>query len=179
MTQKPVPGMDTASNGRRPARAGTVRIVLALRFYDAVVALHVMAIVVAFGVIFTYPVVLPWLRRNHPGSMVVVHHVQARVRRLIIGPAATLALVAGVYLASDAGVWSEVWVIVPFVILVAILGVSGGVLGPTETRLVELASGGVDSPEYAAVFRRMLTMVTGVAIAVLVAIFFMVTKLGA
>lgn len=42
---------------------------LALQFYDAVVAVHVMAIVVAFGVVFTYPVVLPWLRRTHPGSL--------------------------------------------------------------------------------------------------------------
>lgn len=99
--------------------------------------------------------------------------------RLVIGPAAALALVAGVYLASDAGVWSELWVAIPLLILVAILGVSGAVLGPTENRLIELSSGRTDSPEYDAAFGRIMTLVTGVAVGVLVAIFFMVTKLDA
>lgn len=152
---------------------------LALRFYDAVVALHVMAIVVAFGVVFTYPVVLPWLRRQHPGSMAVAHQVQGRLGRYVITPAATVALVAGVYLASDADLWGEVWVIIPLVILIVILGVSGAVSAPTERRLVQLASGGVDSAEYDATFRRLLLAQVAVAVLVLVAIFFMVTKLGA
>jgi len=46
---------------------------LALRFYDVALSLHVAAIVVAFGVVFTYPLVLPWLRHHHPGAMVVAH----------------------------------------------------------------------------------------------------------
>lgn len=152
---------------------------LALRFYDAIVALHVMAIVVAFGVVFTYPVVLPWLRRTHPGSMTVAHQVQGRLGRYVITPAATLALLAGVYLASDADLWSEVWVIIPFLILIAILGVGGAVFAPTERRLVQLASGGVDSAEYDATFRRLFVAQVVVAVLVLVAIFLMVTKLGA
>lgn len=152
---------------------------LAIRFYDVVVSIHVAAIVTAFGGVFTYPVVLPWLRRHHPGSMVVVHQTQVRLGKLVIGPAATLALLAGVYLASDAKLWSEIWVAIPLVILVAILGVSGAVLGPLENRLVDLAPGGADSPAYDAAFRRMMTLVVAVAVGVLVAIFFMVTKLGA
>ena len=152
---------------------------LALRFYDAVVALHVMAIVIAYGVVFAYPVVMPWLRRNHPGSMAVAHDVQGRIGRYVITPAATIALVLGMYLASDANLWGEVWVLVPFVILVAILGVGGAVFAPTERRLVALAGGGVDSAEYDAAFRKLLTAQAVVAGLVLVAIFFMVTKLGA
>lgn len=151
---------------------------LALRFYDAVVALHVMAIVVAFGVVFTYPVVLPWLRRKHPGSMTVAHGVQSRVGKMVITPAATLALLAGIYLASDADLWGEVWVLFPFVILVVILGVGGAVFAPTERRLIELASGGVDSPEYDATFKKLLAAQCVVAGLVLVAIFLMVTKVG-
>lgn len=151
---------------------------VALRFYDAVVALHVMAIVVAFGVVFTYPIVLPWLRRTHPGSMAIAHQVQGRLGRYVVTPAATLALLAGVYLASSADLWGEVWVVVPFLILVAILGVGGAVFAPTERRLVELASGGADSEEYDATFRKLLVAQAIVAALVLVAIFFMVTKLG-
>lgn len=152
---------------------------LAIRFYDAVVALHVMAVVIAFGVVFTYPVVFPWLRRSHPSAMAVAHEVQGRIGQRVITPAATLALLAGIYLASKEHLWGEVWVIVPFVILVVLLGIGGAVFAPTERRLAALASAGVDSPEYDATFRRLLTAQVAAAALVLVAIFFMVTKLGA
>ncbi len=152
---------------------------LALPFYDIVLSVHVMAIVVAFGVVFTYPVVLPWLRRDHPGSMAVAHQVQVRLGRFVVTPAATLALLAGAYLATDAKLWSEPWVTIPFVILLAILGLGGAVFTPTERRLAELASGGVDSSEYDAAFTRVMPLYVAVAAAVLVAIFLMVTKLGA
>ena len=151
---------------------------LAIRFYDAVVALHVMSIVTAFGVVFTYPVVLPWLRRHHPGSMAVAHEAQGRVGRYVITPAATLALVLGAYLATDGDLWSEVWVTIPLVILVAILGLSGAVFAPQERRAAELAAAGVDGPEYDAVFAKLNGLYIAVAVAVLVAIFLMVTKLG-
>jgi len=74
--------------------------------------------------------------------------------------------------------WGEIWVVVPFVILVAILGLGGAVLAPTERRLAELASSGMDSPEYDATFRREMTLSNVLAGLVLVAIFLMVTKLG-
>ncbi len=152
---------------------------LALRFYDVVLSLHVAAIVVAFGVVFTYPVVLPWLRRHHPGAMAVVHETQTRLGRHVITPAATVALLAGAYLATDAKLWSEPWVTIPFLILVVILGLGGAVLTPTERRLTVLASGGVGSPEYDTGFRRLMTLSRLVAGLVLVAIFLMVTKPGA
>lgn len=152
---------------------------LAVRFYDVIVALHVAAILTAFGVVAAYPLVLPWLRRTHPGSMAVAHEVQARLGRMLITPAATLALLAGVYLASDAHVWGKVWVGVPFAILVVILGVGGAIFAPAERRLVALAADGVDSPEYDAAFRRLLLLQCIVFALVLVAVFFMVAKPGA
>ena len=75
--------------------------------------------------------------------------------------------------------WGELWVVVPFVILVAILGLGGAVLAPTERRLAELAASGMDSPEYDATFLREMTLSNVLAGLVLVAIFLMVTKLGA
>lgn len=151
---------------------------LALRFYDVVLSLHVAAIVVAFGVVFAYPVVLPWLRQHHPGAMGVVHETQGRLDRYVITLAATVALLSGAYLATDRSLWSEIWVAIPFVILVAILGVGGAVLAPTQRRLAGLASSGVGSPEYDADFRRLMTLSYVLAGLVLVAIFLMVTKVG-
>lgn len=151
---------------------------LALRFYDVVLSLHVAAIVIAFGVVFTYPLVLPWLRQHHPGAMVVAPETQARIDRHVISPAAT-ALLAAPTSPPTRGLWSEVWVTIEVVILIAILGFGGAVIAPTERRLEELAACGVDSPEYDAAFRRMMTLTSAVAGLVLVPIFLMVTKLGA
>ena len=153
--------------------------VLAIRFYDVVLSVHVMAVMVAFGAIFAYPVVVPWLRARNPGSMVVVHEVQRRVGGKLIAPVGGVALLAGAYLASDAHVWSEVWVGVPLVILLVILGVGGAVLTPMEKRAATLAAAGTDAPEYDAVYRRILRTYEALGAGVLVAIFFMVTKLGA
>jgi len=152
---------------------------LALTVYDVVLSLHVMAIVAAFGVVFTYPVVLPWLRRHHRSSMAVAHQVQVRLGRFVIAPAATVALLTGAYLATDAKLWSAAYVTIAFVILLAILGLGGAVLTPTERRLAELASGGVESPEYDAAFTRVMPLYVAVAVAVLVAVFVMVTRVGA
>jgi uncharacterized membrane protein len=157
----------------------------AILFYDAVVAVHVMAIVIAFGVIFTYPVVYPYLISNHPRALPGVHAAQDRVGKLVITPFGTLALVAGAYLASDRDLWGEPWVVVPLVVLIVIMGLGGAFFSPTERRLAEIARRDVEasasdavtlSPEYEALTRR-LQVVGGLAsLLVLVAIFFMVAK---
>ncbi|MDX6684852.1 MAG: hypothetical protein QOF86_980, partial [Baekduia sp.] len=39
---------------------------LAIAFYDVVLSVHVMAVVIAFGVTFAYPAFVPWVRKAHP-----------------------------------------------------------------------------------------------------------------
>jgi uncharacterized membrane protein len=153
----------------------------AILFYDVVVALHVMAIVAAFGVTFVYPVVLPWLARTRPEAMPTAHEVQGRIGRLLITPAATLALLTGFYLAWDADVFSEVWVTVPMVILIVLLGLGGAFFAPRERELATIArrdldAGGKLSEEYAARARTLGMVGVLSEVLVLIAIFFMVAK---
>jgi uncharacterized membrane protein len=157
---------------------------LAFAFYDVVVAIHVMAVVATFGVIFAYPVFVPWLRRTHPEAMPAMHGAQVRIGRLLISPGLGLVLIAGIYLATKAKVWSEVWVTVPLVILLVIGALGGAFFSPNERRLGELArrdlaTGKGFSPEYDALFTRVMTVVVAAIVLVLVAIFFMVAKPGA
>lgn len=164
---------------------------LAILFYDVIVALHVMAIVMAFGVTFAYPVLTPWFGRVHPGSLPALHGAQARVSRLLITPMATLALFTGLYLAADRELFKELWVAVPMTILIVLLGLTGAFFAPTERRLAELATrdlsrsgspgpeGGGLSEEYAALLRRWNLVGAVAGGLVLVAIFFMVAKPGA
>ena len=106
----------------------------AIVFYDVVLSIHVMAIVAAFGVWFAYPLLVA---RGDAGA----HRAQARVARMVVDPGGTLALLAGVYLASDRSYWSEVWVSVPLVILIVLMGMTGGYFVPRQERLAELADG--------------------------------------
>ncbi len=92
--------------------------------------------------------------KTHPEAMPAVHEMQVRVGRLIITPFAALALLTGFYLAADADVFSEVWVTVPMVILVVLLGLGGAFFTPRERELATLArrdldAGGGFSDEYA------------------------------
>jgi hypothetical protein len=151
---------------------------LAIRFYDVVVWLHISAVLVAFGGVFTYPFWFRVIGARPPAERVGFHRAQALIGQWLISPAMLVILLAGAYLASDAGLWGEVWVLVPLAILLALGALGGAYFGPKETRLGELAADG-GGAEYDAAFRQMRT-VTYVALAlVLVAAFFMVVKPGA
>jgi hypothetical protein len=158
---------------------------LAIFFYDIVLSVHIAAIVIAFGVTFAYPVLIPYLMRHHPRTMPAIHEAQDRIGKFVITPAATVALLAGAYLASDRHYWSEVWVSIPLVVLVVLLGLGGAFFAPHERKAAQLAARDVAaspdgevawSDEYQAVSRR-IAVVGGLASAlVLVALFFMTAK---
>jgi uncharacterized membrane protein len=139
----------------------------AILFYDVVVSVHVMAIVAAFGGWFAYPLVVP---RGDAAA----HRAQVRLARLVVTPAGTLALIAGIYLASDRHYWDESWVGVPLVILVVLMGITGAYFIPRQKRLAELAETG--GGEYERLAGQVRTVALVAAALVLVAIFFMVAK---
>lgn len=154
---------------------------LALTFFDVVLSLHVMAVVIAFGTTFAYPAFMPWARRNHPTAMPVIHELSDRLGKYVMSPAMVVVLACGIYLASDADVWSESWVSVPLVILVIIGGLGGMFFAPNERKLGQLArrdleGGGELSAEYDDLFRRVAVGGFATMALVLVAIFFMVAK---
>jgi hypothetical protein len=127
-----------------------------------------MAIVAAFGVWFAYPLLVV-------AGDAAAHRAQARVARMVVNPAGTLALLAGVYMASDRSYWSEVWVSVPLVILIVLMGITGGYFAPRQERLAGLAEAGA-GPEYAALATQVARVAFVAAGLVVVAIFFMVAK---
>lgn len=130
---------------------------LAVTFYDTVNAVHVMAVVAAFGVLLAAPVL---------GPSAVLH----RSWMAVLTPGAVLAFLTGAYMASDRSLWAEVWVTVPMTILFVVLGVVHAVVVPAERKLL----GGDASAE-----GRWRAAVVASGVLVLVAVFFMVTKPGA
>jgi hypothetical protein len=143
-------------------------MLLAVQFYDVVVSIHVMAIIAAFGLWFAYPLLVP---RGDAAA----HRAQARVARIVVTPAGTLALIAGIYLASDRSYWDQSWVGIPLVILIVLMGITGGYFIPRQRRLAALADAG-GGAEYDALAVQ-VARVAGIAAAlVVVAVFFMVVK---
>jgi len=160
----------------------------AIFFYDVVLAVHIMAVVIAFGVIFAYPIISAYVTREHPRFLPGLHTLQGRLGRFLITPAATVALLAGFYMASDRDYMGKVWVVVPLVILIAILALGGAFFAPNERRAAELATRDIAaatpdgpvtlSPEYEAVASRLALVGALASGLVLVAIFFMAAKPG-
>jgi uncharacterized membrane protein len=159
----------------------------AILFYDVILALHIAAIVVAFGVTFAYPIIGIYVTKAEPRFLPVLHTAQERVGRMLIAPAGGVALLAGFYLASDRDYMGKIWVIVPLVILVGLLAAGGAFFGPSEKRAAELSRRDVGaagdgavtlSPEYTAVAGRIARAGLAANVFILVAIFFMTAKPG-
>jgi uncharacterized membrane protein len=157
-------------------------VLASITFYGVVLAVHIMGVVIAFGTLFAYPAFMPWARKNHPEAMPVIHELSARLGRLVVSPGLAVVLICGIYLASDAKAWSEIWVSVPLVILILIGGLGGMFFAPSDRKLAVLATrdlaagGGELSAEYDELFRRVAYAGLTVCALVLVAIFFMAAK---
>jgi uncharacterized membrane protein len=154
---------------------------LAVTFYDVVVWIHVSAVVLAFGVTFSYPVLVPWLRRHHPRAMPLAHEAQARVGKLLITPAMVVVLASGIYLATDLEVWDETWVSASFLILIVLFGLGGAYFSRREPALAararrDLDAGGDLGPDYERGLVGLSRMGLLASVLILVALFLMVVK---
>ncbi|UTI64997.1 hypothetical protein NBH00_02030 [Paraconexibacter antarcticus] len=161
---------------------------LAIYFYDVVVAVHVAAIVVAFGVTFAYPLIDAQVRRLSPRSLPAWHEIVATVNAKLTTPAMAVALFAGIYAAQDRHLMGKSWVAVPFAIIFILFGLVGAFFTPQSRKLATLAAADVaaapgDGPvtfgaAYEAAYKRVAVVGTVAGLMVLLAIFFMVTKPG-
>ena len=147
--------------------------------YALVKTLHVISIVLAFGVTFAYPLIFPFLHRTSPEAVAPLHEAQERVGKFLITPAMVVALITGIYLAVDAEVFDELWVQVPFGILIVLFGLGGGFFAPTERRLAGMARTDPAGADYQALLGRLKTVSIVASVLILVAIYFMVAKPGA
>ena len=151
---------------------------LAIEFFDVVTAVHVAAIVLAFGVTFAYPIIFPFFGQKHPQALGPMHEAQERIGKFLITPFATLALITGIYLAADRDLFDRIWVQVPMGILIVLLGMGGAFFAPKERKAAELAREKPGSPEYMAIVGQASKAGAFAGLLVLVAVFFMVAKPG-
>jgi uncharacterized membrane protein len=156
---------------------------LAITFYDVVLTIHILAVVVAFGVVFAYPVLDAHIRRAGPGDLPALHRLHLALGRSVISPAMVVVLLAGLYLALDRYSLGKPWISATFAILIVLFAIMGAILTPADRRLAELAerdlkAGGGPSEDYRREERKAAAFGSLALLLVLVAIFLMVAKPG-
>ncbi|MDQ6745807.1 MAG: hypothetical protein M3Z27_07335 [Actinomycetota bacterium] len=153
---------------------------------EAILAIHIVAVMVAFGVTFTYPVfALIGNRDRH--SMPTLHRLQQAIGRFVINPGLLVILLAGIYLASHDHQWSAFYVQWGLAAVVVLGGLEGAVVTRGEGRLAELAARDLAaagagevawSEEYGALRRRIGAIGALMDLIVVLTIFFMALRLG-
>jgi uncharacterized membrane protein len=146
-------------------------MIASVTFYSVVVWVHVLAVVVAFGSVFAYPLLSAALARA--GAQAAFHSTQVLIWSRVVTPAMAIVLIAGVYLASDADVWSEAWVsggLVGIILLFAIAGMATG----WERKAAQLAAAA--DPGYEAIAARLRGAVGAAMGLVAIVLFLMVVK---
>jgi hypothetical protein len=142
--------------------------------YSVVLAVHIMGVVLAYGLTLTYPVLIPYVRRHHPEALPGLHDVQHLLNQRLTGPGTAVVLAAGIYLATDSHQWDEPFVGVGLASILIIGAVGGAIIVPASKKMAELAG----APEYERVYRRYMRAEVFLGVVVLVAIFFMAAKPG-
>jgi hypothetical protein len=153
--------------------------------YEIVLAVHIMAVVVAFGVTFAYPIMFAVTARHGARSLPLVHRIEHTIERFLINPGLLLVLAAGIFLASDGHHWSEFFVQWGIAAVIVIGAFLGAVMIPTAKRAEQIAERDIAaaapgdlqmSAEYQALARRLATVGSLLSLLVLITILFMATK---
>ena len=161
-----------------------------ITFYNLVLFVHIAAVVLAFGVTFSFPIVMSVARKGYERHMGFFHRMQAVIGSRLIGPLGGLVLLAGLYLAIKGPYdFGDPWIGITLVLLIIILGVGGGYIGVREERLADMADRDIAASTaegrvaFGRDYERLFAQVRGANLAmnalILIAIFLMVTKPGA
>jgi hypothetical protein len=159
-------------------------VLVAVAFWEVVLALHILAVVFAFGATFAYPVLLGAVSKADTRAMPALYRALHAISQRVIMPGVAAILVFGVYLASHLHYWSEFFVQWGLGVVIVIGAVEGMYLGPREKRLIEVADRDVAAASegpvtFSAEHDSLVRQVGGVGalmdLLVVITIYFMVT----
>jgi len=120
-------------------------VITAVAFPTVALAVHILFVVAAFGVVIGYPVITLAAERLEPRTVPVLHRVRVIIGRSLVNPGLLVVVIAGVYLASHGDDWSHFYVQWGIGAAVVIGALEGAVVIPQEKRLAELGSRDVEA----------------------------------
>jgi hypothetical protein len=160
-------------------------MVPAVAFYEVVLALHIIAVVIAFGATFAYPVILSTVVRADRRALPAVYRAAHAISQRVISPGLLAVVILGAYLASKLHLWHAFFVQWGLGVVLVIGAVEGMYVGPREKRLVAVAEadisaagpGGevVQSDAHRSLLRSVGAVGALVDLLVLITIYFMAT----
>ncbi len=152
------------------------------------IALHILAVLFAFGATFAYPVVFA-VAAKEPRSLPTIYRAMHAIGQRVINPGLLLVVVFGIYLASKLHLWSAFFVQWGLAVAIIIGAVEGAFLGPREKRLIVLAEGElaaagpegelVQSEQHRSLARSVALAGALIDVLVIVTVYLMVTRAGA
>ncbi|HEY3727691.1 MAG TPA: hypothetical protein VGL51_10985 [Solirubrobacteraceae bacterium] len=174
-------------------------LVPAVAFSDFILAIHILAVVIAFGATFAYPILFASANRLDPTVLPWLFRTMQRISRTLVNPGLLVVLLAGIYLASDRHQWGNFYVQWGIAAVIVIGAIEGSFMIPREGRMAELAerdlasaavpAGGQGtgaqrtsarwSQEYNDSFRRLALGATVLDLIVVVTVFIMAARVGA
>jgi hypothetical protein len=111
-------------------------LVVAAQFWQFILALHIFAVVVAFGVTFAYPLIFIAGERLDRSAMPWFHRVQQQIGRKLINPGLTVVLLAGIYLAAHLHQWKYFYLQWGIGVVIVLGALEGSFMIPREGKLV-------------------------------------------
>jgi hypothetical protein len=158
-------------------------VLVAVAFYEVVLALHILAVVFAFGATFAYPVLIGAITKADPRALPALYRALHAISQRVIMPGLAAVVVFGIYLASHLHMWHTFFVQWGIAVAIVIGAVEGAYLGPRERRLIEVADRDVAgegegpvtfSAEHDSLVRRIGGIGALMDLLVIITIFFMV-----
>jgi hypothetical protein len=158
----------------------------AVKLYDIGIAVHMMAVVVGFGVTFAYPIAFAVGARHEPRSLPLLHRVEYTIERWLVNPGLLVVVLAGAYLATRGHHWSEFFVQWGVAAAIVIGALVGSVMIPTAKRAEDAAARDVATAtagtvvvfgeEYRRLARRLSVIGSLLSLLVLVTILLMIIR---
>ena len=163
-------------------------MLVAVAFYEVVLALHIIAVVFAFGATFAYPVLLGAVTKADTRALPALYRALHAISQRVIMPGVAAIVVFGIYLASHLHLWDTFFVQWGIGVAIVIGAVEGMYLGPREKRLVEVAdrdvaAAGDGEVTFSAEHDSLVRVIGGIGalmdLLVVITIYFMVVHTGA
>ena len=80
-------------------------LVPAVFFWQIALAVHVLFVVIAFGIVVSYPLIAIAAERHDPRSAPMILRLRQLIGRSLVNPGLLIVVIAGVYLSSELHQW--------------------------------------------------------------------------
>jgi hypothetical protein len=114
-------------------------LVNAVLFWQVILAVHIVAVVIAFGFVIAYPFITLGAERADHRALPALHRTRQQLGRVLVNPGLALVLISGIYLASDLHEWKQFFTQWGLAMVVVLGGLEGAVVMRQEGKLAELA----------------------------------------